>query len=165
MTFATVLSGSVSVGSFHYRNQTLTKVGCAFVLLRLSPCGPCGCGVCVYVCEAPGDDILIFVNFRLEATVSQSPVVKGKNKRHVRICACTHTHTQYLTATHYSKATQNSEHNKQHSFLVKVVLLAGELPNFFPLLLFGVLFSLSLHSSGGNKEVRCLHRLKGSQIN
>lgn len=47
--------------------------------------------VVVYVCEAPGDDILIFVYFRLEATVSQSPVVKGKNKRHAQTCAFTHT--------------------------------------------------------------------------
>lgn len=57
---------------------------------------------CVYVCEAPGDDILIFVYFRLEATVSQSPVVKGKNKRHARTCAFTHTH--HFTVTHYKKA-------------------------------------------------------------
>lgn len=77
------LSGSVSVGSFHYRKQTQTKIGSVYVLLCFSPCGFCGCRVCARMCvrEAPGDDILIFVNFRLEATVSQSPVVKGKNKR------------------------------------------------------------------------------------
>lgn len=45
-----------------------------------SPCGFVVC-TCLRVC-VPLDDILIFVNFRLEATVSHSPTVKGKNKRH-----------------------------------------------------------------------------------
>lgn len=70
------------VGGFHYRNKTLTKVGCMFVLFHLFPCGTCGVCVCFCVCESlSGDDILIFVKFRLEATVSQSPVVKGRNKK------------------------------------------------------------------------------------
>lgn len=95
------LYGSVDVGNFYYRKQTLNKVSCVFVLLSFPPCGICDrCILCVHVCVcvcvlgvfyAPGDDILIFVNFRLEVTVSQSPTVKGKNKRHVRMWAHTHT--------------------------------------------------------------------------
>lgn len=87
MTFASSVTVWVSFcGSCYYRKQPLTKVGCVFVLLGLSACGSCGREVSVFVCKAPGDDILIFVNFRLEATVSQSPVVKGKNKRHAHAC-------------------------------------------------------------------------------
>lgn len=59
-------SGSVFVGRFYYRKHT--KWDC------FSPCS----FDCVCVCL---DDILIFVNFRLEATLSHSPMVKGKNKR------------------------------------------------------------------------------------
>lgn len=62
-------SGSVFVGRFYYRKHT--KRDCvyrAFLLVIL---------VCV-----PLDDILIFVNSRLEATLSHSPMVKGKNERH-----------------------------------------------------------------------------------
>lgn len=44
------LSGSVSVGSFYYRKQTLTKVGCVFVLLCFSLCGFCGRAVCMCTC-------------------------------------------------------------------------------------------------------------------
>ena len=33
--------------------------------------------LCVGVLEAPGDDMLIFVNLGLKATVSQSPLEKG----------------------------------------------------------------------------------------
>lgn len=51
-------------------------VYCAFLLVVLL-CAHVFTCVCV-----PLDDILIFVNFRLEATVSHSPTVKGKNKRH-----------------------------------------------------------------------------------
>lgn len=114
---------------------------------------------CVRACvKTPGDDILIFVNSRLEATVSQSPMVKGKNKSHARMCARARTHTHHCTVTHYDKATHNSEHKKQHVFLVEAVLLAVELPNFSrPVLL---LFSLSLCASGGQKQVSCLIRLR-----
>ena len=64
----------------------------------------CGVRVCVCVCKAPGDDILIFVNFRLEATVSQSPVVKGKNKR--RACTCARVHTRLHSQTLQQSYTQ-----------------------------------------------------------
>lgn len=127
----------------------------------------CECeSVCECECEcvrerAPGDDILIFVNFRLEATVSQSPMVKGKNKRHACTRARTHTHT--TAVQHYNKATHNSEHNEEHLFLVKPVLLAAGLLNFFPLA--PLLLSLSLRASGGDKQVSCLSRLRVSQVN
>ena len=57
-------SGSVSVGSFYYRKQTLTKVGCVFVLLCLplladSVVVPCVCA-CVCVCVYMRPQVMIY---------------------------------------------------------------------------------------------------------
>ena len=52
----------------------------------------CVC-LCVGVREAPGDDILIFVNLGLNATVSQSPLEKGMSAQKTQRARERHTHT------------------------------------------------------------------------
>lgn len=54
--------------------------------------------LCVCVCVLL-DDILIFVSFRLEASVSHSPMVKGKNKRHTGLGARSRAHVHGARAT------------------------------------------------------------------
>lgn len=76
--------------SFTDNRPGLRKAACC--CSHTSPLVDC---VCVLYVSTPGDDVLIFVNFRLEATVSQSPVVKGTNKRTLLPeCARTHTHSR-----------------------------------------------------------------------
>lgn len=117
------------------------------------------------MCKAPGDDILIFVNFRLEATARQSPVVKGKNKRHTCTPAIAHIHTPT------ANAQQKCDFNKLHLFVffcfAKAELLAGELHCFFslPPAALWSFFSLKQRGSGDDKEARRLHRLSESRVN
>lgn len=95
-------SGSVFVGRFYYRRHT--RWDCMFVVL-FSLWLWC-VRVCVGVCVlAPLDDILISFNFRLEATVSHSPMVKGKNKRHTcpGMCVWMNTHSSLIRAVEFYK--------------------------------------------------------------
>ena len=76
--FATAYHWEGYVHSFLQRTDLGCSAAMCFLCLCLSPWGlpDCVC-LCVGVREAPGDDILIFVNLGLKATVSQSPLEKG----------------------------------------------------------------------------------------
>lgn len=112
------------VGGFHYRNKTLTKVGCMFVLFHLSPCGTCG----VWERER-ASQVMIYWFLSTSGwrrLLANHPWWRAGRKRHARhLCMPTNTPSR-PSAPH--RAAHNSEHRKRNWLLVKAALLAEVLP-------------------------------------